>query len=315
VFICGSFRSAEPAKRLDPAAWGGDHVGRPVPEFVTGEECLFCHRQDVGPAWPRNRHHLTLRAAEPGSPPLLALKQAPALEPVAGEVTLVLGGNNRVRFLKPTGEYGQLALHSAAWVPPRGTEGPRLIATGRPHWDPRTFGDACAGCHATGVDPRTRAFSTPSLDCYVCHGDVNLKHSEDPALVLLARKRNDPARVVTSICAQCHVRTGQSRSTGRPYPTNFVAGDNLFRDFQVDLADEHIRRLNPGDRHVLENVREVVLLGKDDVTCLSCHDVHRQSGKKHHRVAESDVCLTCHHAIGSKKVRKPYEVHSLTCGY
>ena len=44
--------------------------------------------------------------------------------------------------------------------------------------------------------------------------------------------------MVTSICAQCHVRTGKSRSTGLPYPNNFVAGDNLFRDFQVDFSDE-----------------------------------------------------------------------------
>ena len=33
---------------LNPAAWGSDHVGRPLPEYVTGEECLFCHRKDVG---------------------------------------------------------------------------------------------------------------------------------------------------------------------------------------------------------------------------------------------------------------------------
>ncbi len=27
-----------------PAAPGNNHVGQPVPEYLTGDECLFCHR-------------------------------------------------------------------------------------------------------------------------------------------------------------------------------------------------------------------------------------------------------------------------------
>ena len=41
-------------RRVDPAAWGGDHVGKPLPAYVTGDECLFCHRK-IGPAWGKNR--------------------------------------------------------------------------------------------------------------------------------------------------------------------------------------------------------------------------------------------------------------------
>src|SRR5579872_4522958 len=26
------------------AGWGADHVGAPTPEYATGDECLFCHR-------------------------------------------------------------------------------------------------------------------------------------------------------------------------------------------------------------------------------------------------------------------------------
>jgi hypothetical protein len=36
-------------KAADPAAWGTNHVGQPVPEYVHGDECLFCHRFNVGP--------------------------------------------------------------------------------------------------------------------------------------------------------------------------------------------------------------------------------------------------------------------------
>src|SRR5262245_59009936 len=86
-FIRGFF-SAQPAKKLDPAAWGGDHVGKPVPEFVTGGECLFCHRNDVGPTWAANRHRRTVREAEAE---LDALKESAALRPFAEEAKLVLG--------------------------------------------------------------------------------------------------------------------------------------------------------------------------------------------------------------------------------
>jgi hypothetical protein len=307
--LCGE--SVKPTQPLNPSAWGSDHVGKPVPEYVTGDECLFCHRTDVGPSWTMNRHHRTIRETDAQSAPLVALKKSPPLEKFAGEVKLLLGGNQHLRYLKPAKGYGKLELLSVAWEQSSG----RLISPDNPHWDPQKFQDACAGCHTTGVDSKSKTFSSLSLDCYVCHGDATLQHSKDSALMLLAKKRRDPARVVTSICAQCHVRTGKFSSTGLPYPNNFVAGDNLFRDFQVDLSPDRIAALNPADRHVLENVRDVVILGKEEVTCLACHEVHKQSSKKHHQVAQSDSCLNCHHPTGSKKIRKSYEVHSSTCGY
>jgi predicted CXXCH cytochrome family protein len=278
--------------RDDPAAWGGDHVGKAIPEFITGDECLFCHRQDIGPAWGKNRHNLTVREASGDE-----LKK---LGDLAKEATLVMGGARHARFLKPSAEFGKLDL---------------LTTDARPQWDAKTFAAGCAGCHCTALDAKTRAFTSRSLECYVCHGANSVDHTMNPTLVHLAKKRNDPPRVVISICAQCHIRDGKSKSTGLSYPNQFVAGDNLFRDFQVDFSDEHLNKLNPADRHVLENVRDVVERGGEDMTCLSCHDVHKQSSRKHQFVAKGDICLNCHHADQPKKVLKAYEVHSKTCGY
>ncbi len=275
----------------EPAAWGGDHVDKPLPEFATGGECLFCHRNNIGQEWAKNWHGRTIRDVEAGSPALADLPKDRAKE-----VTLILGGRRHHRFLKPNGAYGKLDLLAKSW-------------------DTTKFANRCAGCHATAVEAKTRAFTSASLDCFVCHGDVPADHAKNTSLVYLSRKRKDPARVVTSICAQCHVRTGKSKSTGLPYPNQFVSGDNLFRDFQVDLSPEALGRLNPADRHVLENVRDVIVLGKEDLTCLSCHDVHKQSTKKHHLVAIGSSCVTCHNATGSKKILKKYEVHSTTCEY
>lgn len=293
-----------------PEAWGGDHVGKPFPEFATGDECLFCHRNTVGPAWGKNWHNQTIREATADLAGLAALKKDPTLKDFAKDVTLVLGGRHDLRFLKPNGAYGKFDLLSTA-AKPSG----ELRASANPHWDTKQFADGCAGCHATAVDAKTRAFATPALDCFTCHGDVPGGHTKDTSLVYLSKKRQDPARVITSICAQCHVRTGASKSTGLPYPNQFVAGDNLFRDFQVELSPEKIAALNPADRHVLENIRAVVVLGKEDTTCLSCHEVHKQSTKKHHLAPVDASCATCHNPTGSKKIRKPYTVHSATCGY
>jgi hypothetical protein len=300
---------------LDPAGWGSDHVGKPLPEFATGDECLFCHRKDVGSEWAKNWHNVTIREADADTPGHAALSQDPTLTSFAKEATRVLGARQQVRFLKPSGAYGKFDLLSTAWNPARADQPAKLIGTEKPHWDSKTFADGCAGCHATAVDAKTRAFASPSLDCFVCHGDVPANHPKEPSLAILARKRNDPARVVTSICAQCHVRTGKAKSTGLPYPNHFVAGDNLFRDFLVDWSDEHLKKLNPADRHVLANVRDVVVRGKEEVTCLSCHNVHKQSSQQHRRLPWGDSCLDCHYATGSKKIRPAFEVHSSTCGY
>jgi predicted CXXCH cytochrome family protein len=306
-------RSGSAEERLDPAAWGKDHVGLPMPEFTSGDECLFCHR-DVGPAWPTNRHGQTIREIDAQSPTIQALADLPAARDLAGEVELLMGGRNRQRFLKRSAEHGHLDLLSVEWMPSKSGTNGRLNQTQEPHWDSQTFGRRCAGCHATAVDSAKQAFAAISLDCFVCHGEVADGHTTQGSLVLLSTTRRDSAAVITSICAQCHIRTGAAKSSGLPYPNNFVAGDNLFRDYQVDLSAAAIAELNPADRHVQENVRDVVLLGKDSVTCLTCHNVHQQTAKKHREVAESALCANCH-VPESKKIRVPYVIKSSTCGY
>lgn len=310
---CLSRHSSE-TKEVDPAAWGSDHADKPVPEYVTGDECLFCHREKVGPTWGANPHNLTIRALEDKSPALAALEESSAKQ-FASEVKFVMGDRRRQRFLRSGKEYGKLDLLSVEWIPPQGQNSGKLASLDTPRWDTTKFADSCAGCHATAVEPKEKAFSAVSLDCYVCHGNVPAEHPNKPDLAYLSPHRKDDPKVVISICAQCHVRSGKSKSTGRPYPTNFVAGDNLFRDFQVDLSEDGLRTLNPTDRHIMENVREVAVLGNSGMTCLSCHDIHRDSSKMHRLVAKSDLCLICHTADGSERDYKPLLTHSKTCDY
>src|SRR3989442_9042716 len=69
-------------KQLDPKAWGGNHAGKPIPDYVHGDECLFCHRNDIGPTWQNNAHGVTVRQLE-DAPDLTKMMEAqPALAEV-----------------------------------------------------------------------------------------------------------------------------------------------------------------------------------------------------------------------------------------
>ncbi|MCS7023806.1 MAG: hypothetical protein NZV14_03310 [Bryobacteraceae bacterium] len=247
------------------------------PEFVHGEECLFCHRNDIGASWQKNAHANTVRE-KPGS-----------------KDSFTLGARGGARELRKAG-YGKFAIREADGS-----------------WNETKFGDRCAGCHTTAVDGESKTFQYYGIDCYACHGAVNLEHTNDTSLILLSKKQRSDARKIASICGSCHLRGGQSKAKGFPYPYHFVPGDDLFADFQVDLSKVDDPALNPGDRHVYRNVRDA--LAGSELSCLSCHSVHQNSSDKHRRVLTSNVCLDCHFESGPKKNVKKYQVSSATCEY
>jgi hypothetical protein len=255
-----------------------DHVGQPVPQYTTGEECLFCHRVKVADTWQQNPHARTIRVDDDGN--------------------YFIGAKpEHARALKKNG-YGKYSIQKA----------------GKSGWEDDKFPLKCAGCHTTAVDPETHAFGEPSLDCYTCHGIADLNHSSNTALMWLSAKHPRDPKLVTSICAQCHLRGGRSKSSGLPYANNFVAGDNLFADFQFDPKEAGNPDLNPGDRHVYASVRDVLENGSA-VTCINCHQVHGDSSAKHRRVLTGPICLNCHNADGPKSAVKKFAVHSTTCEY
>ena len=300
------------------SAWGESHAGQAPPDYIQGDECLFCHRNEIGAGWARDRHARTVRYREaaPEIEPLLAA--APSLGSVAAEVEFVLGARSILRLLKRDG-YGRFAIFptrlpagsSPATSPPGGASG-GAASNG---WDRQLFAASCAGCHATAVDPKTQTFSAFSIDCYSCHGNVNMDHTRDKSLMLLSSqgRREDP-RVVTSLCAQCHLRGSSSRSTGLPYPSNFIAGDNLFLDLTADLTRAEDPALNAADRHVWRNVRDVVVEGQT-TTCLSCHQVHKDSTLRHRRLLRAPICAECHTDPTTFKTVVRPEVHSSLCQY
>lgn len=300
---------------LDPAGWGEDHVSQPVPDFLSQEECLFCHRGEIGSNWDRSWHNKSIRAVDPDSAEIQALMEHGSTKALAAQVTWLLGGRFRTRYLRPSADFGRAEILSTS----RTAQG-TLVGTNDPRWDSRRFADSCAGCHASGVDSRSRTYASLSLECYVCHGLVPEDHTRNASSVHLSPRRVESSRVVISICAQCHARGGRSRSTGLPFPTNFVAGDNLFRDFAINLKNQAGDRPEAAEAHVFATIRQVVVSGDDDLTCITCHDVHRSSTRKHQRLKESSLCRVCHEPGRLEQLREgvrrsPTQIHHAICEY
>lgn len=244
LFLCAATRAdAADAPRVD-------HVGLPLPEYATGEECLFCHRNDIGPDWLKTSHAWTTRAAS--DPPKVAS--------LPGDATHVIGGVNAYMALKQV-SYGKVALYSAK-------DGV---------WREGVFEQRCAGCHTTAVDPTTLAFSSSGLDCVTCHGLVPPEHTTDSSLAWFGKSHRASPKLKVAACAQCHLRGGRSKSTQRPYPNNFFAGDDLFADFVVDL--KNTRGLDRNDQHVYVKTRSV-LEGASTRTCDDCHKIHVPPGAR-----------------------------------
>ncbi len=304
-------------KPLDPKAWGGNHVGQPLPEYVHGDECLFCHRNTVGRSWQNNAHGTTIRQLEEATNLQPILKQ-PELATAAKDIDYFLGSRQHLRFLKKNG-YGKFDLLNTHAILDANAKVTAWLDKDKPVWDKDKFANQCAGCHATGIDPKDKTFAAFGLDCYVCHGDVNLQHTNDTKLMLLSKKRRTEPEIVTSLCAQCHLREGKSKSTGLPYPNNFIAGDNLFQDFEVDWSKADDEKLNPIDRHIYRNARDVAVYGKTATTCINCHQVHYETKEKslakHKLPPRSALCFACHTNESPMKAVKPYIKTSKICEY
>jgi hypothetical protein len=169
-FALGALPSpvVDPPRELDPSAWGSDHAGKAIPESVTDDECLFCHRAKIGPAWPQNRHQSTIRNIDAEA--LALLKSSETHAPFGEAVEYVLGRTNQWRLLKRSGAYGRLDMLSTRVHPTSQKAMSRFADSGAPHWEPDTFANRCAGCHTTGVDSRNKTFSAISVGCFSCHG-------------------------------------------------------------------------------------------------------------------------------------------------
>jgi hypothetical protein len=220
---------------LDPAAWGGDHVGQPVTQFTSGDECLFCHR-DVGTTWSANRHGQTVRLAEPQSPTLAALTRQPALQGLAAEVELLLGAEPR-SLSQGSLDHGQLDLLTVEWV--------RTTASGKP--PSRTAGLGQPQIPIPARYSHGRFGNSRSFGRLVGMFRVPAKcqNMTSGRLVHLSPKRHDGPQSLLQSAANV-IPHGNGQSTGLPYP-NLHRRRQPVRDFQVICSSRLTTEIMPAD--------------------------------------------------------------------
>jgi hypothetical protein len=216
-----------------------------IADYPTGDACLFCHRDDIGASWLDNAHAWTIRP----------VGEAPAVRKVPPGATHLIG-RERYRALKQIG-YGKFSL----------------LSVGGQTWQDGVFEKQCVGCHTTAVNPQSGEFSSIALDCYACHGNVPENHAARKGTALLSKASRGSKLQVVSICGSCHLRGGRSQTSGRPYPYAYVAGDDLFKDFKVNLNLDRETQLDANDTHVYVKTR-ALFEREADKTCVDCHRVH-----------------------------------------
>lgn len=316
IFNAEQKAAGQQSRQIDPAIRGKDHVGKTYPQLSGSDKCLNCHRADVGRFWIRDWHFLTLRGKyheDHLAPEIETLDSHSDYKTFTGEINYILGGRDAVRFLKRSSDsrFELLTIgikrrkegHPAKW-----------FATAKSDWESSKFSEKCEGCHTSGLNSETKLPFEYFVGCESCHGPYNPKHANNAAFIRFSKKSRETAQMIASTCGSCHLRGGRSRSTDRPWPNNFVAGDNMFKDFVFDFALSDDPYLNPIDKHVQQNIRDIAMRGKVDLTCLSCHALHPSNTEKHQQRQRSAYCMICHESDSYKSL-KHYEAHSSVCEY
>jgi predicted CXXCH cytochrome family protein len=164
--------------------------------------------------------------------------------------------------------------------------------------------NACGGCHATGVDYRTRQFSELNIGCEACHGPGAL-HVKDPKGSKVAVDRT------SENCGQCHIR-GQdtSKKFGYPIDYEFNKPQSLLAKFSpIPVTDAG--SVYPDQKNSNRHRQQYLDWQKGKhaaagVTCTTCHDPHvgalsYRTGML--RAPEKALCGPCHQAVVANPVK------------
>jgi hypothetical protein len=185
------------------------------------------------------------------------------------------------------------SLHK--WI---NSPGPAYIE-GRANFE-RAVAPRCFECHATWIDwvpdlavvNRYRPGSAIlGITCERCHaaGQEHVMHERSALRIVRGAAIVNPARLTRErqmeACAQCHGGLGEPRVPSFQYVAGKRLGDYLYLPPQASVAtvDVHGNQVA-----LLERSR---CYSSSQMTCLTCHDVHRQ---QRNLVELSGRCLTCH---------------------
>jgi hypothetical protein len=195
------------------------------------------------------------------------------------EIDLAIGSGKRaMTFVSREGEHGLIELR-LSYFPARGTgfitpgqKGPGMDPIG--HLHEGKLAQRCLGCHSTIV-PESRVVPDVKfmgVGCEACHGPGQRHISAattGSAAGTMARLGTWGGKRLNELCGDCH------RTERDVDPSNPVAVDQTQRMQPYGLMKSACFQKS-GDR----------------LSCLTCHDPHRNSQKSH--VSYERACRSCH---------------------
>jgi hypothetical protein len=293
--------------------------------FAGSETCKKCHERTYL-EWKTSLHSRMMRDVK--ADPLANIGNFNSSSEVRtfseSEVAYTLGSQWRQQYLKKVGD--DLIVFPASyhfdtdkWTPYYADE-----------TEKRDWWKECAGCHATGVDPKKKTFVEMGVACEACHGPgsnhvESVPGFEIPTIISAARLTSG---LSAQICGSCHTR-GREKNGGKyAYPVKYQthkgeANLRLYFD-EVNPAHEHdAKYFWPSGESKYSNQQYLDWKqsehAKVGVVCATCHSVHQsRTGitanvdasnlllaiRSKTRLFEDRLCKSCHTTVQYRSVHR-----------
>jgi hypothetical protein len=170
----------------------------------------------------------------------------------------------------------------------------------------RSVGEGCLICHAgqahavEGSLHRMRVLE-PTIGCERCHGPGALhlaRHADDkPAQGgvdhTIVNPRHLPRDLAEAVCQQCHLRSSATIDGRGRKPTDFRPGlplQDFRQDYLLDVPDRPMTVVG----HVEQMHLSKCYQKSDTLTCMTCHNPHKEPRPAEREGYYNAVCAKCH---------------------
>lgn len=259
-----------------------------LPGFVGSEKCGACHK-NIYASWKTTDHSTMLQPMGPDTYIQADFRTLDTTEFTKEDLLYAVAQGKRFLAMKD----GQLQ-----YVPKQFDPEKKVWVDSS--WRPYT----CAKCHTVGFDKETGTWAAEGVGCESCHGP-GAEHAKAPS------KANIKSSYGTEMCSDCH---GADRQTGQMEEQKKEGGEGqghlgIFAAASVAEADRYwgakcyrchsaaylVPALKGETPPTAEELEAIPVEERDGITCVVCHDPHKQTGHEYQlRKNTYETCIQCH---------------------